>query len=407
MKHRAMLVAGLLLAGFSAALAGPDVPVIGCSAEPPTVETWQLEEIWRLGGDDPDAPLIGVIDAGCIDAAGNVLLLDTQLAHVLVVSPEGKLLRTLGGQGEGPGESQRPYELLRFSDGTLGLMQAYPPKIVRLTMDGTPEPNIRPTGGTGLFWRAREAAGVLVVSGQVRDYSQPTSSGNTYRHFIARLSPEGETLHTYLEKTVHTSFDPPVFDEEATFFPTYAWDLTADGTLVLAQERDRYRLEFISPDGELQRISERAFTPWQRTDEDRQKRSDEVIYTVGGEKVDVKTHILPTDPAIQGIQIMADGSIWVSSCYADRELPEGVNQRYDVFSPGGELRAEVRIACDADREEDSLLALENGHFLWIRNATSASRAMYAGLPGNKEDEDAAPQESEDVMLEVIYLARAR
>ena len=134
--------------------------------------------------------------------------------------------------------------------------------------------------------------------------------------------------------------------------------------------------------------------------------SEGVTFTSGNRVLDVKTHILPTDPAIQGIQIMADGSIWVSSCYADRELPEGIFRRYDVFAPSGEPRAEVRIACDVDREEDSLLPLENGNFLWIKNATSATNAMYAGLPGSKED-DAARDEDEDVMLEVIYLARTR
>jgi hypothetical protein len=407
MKCLAIGLLILVLGGFSAALAGPEVPLIRCPADPPTVEIWQLVEVWRLGGDDPDAPLMGVIGSGCVDAAGNVLLLDQQLGHVLVVSPEGEYLGTLGGQGEGPGEVQSPEDLIRFSDGTLGLVQAFPPKIVRLTADGTPQPNIKPAGSRGLFWRVRESAGVLVVSGQVRDYSQPTSSGNTYRHFIARLSPEGEALHTYLEKTTHTSFDPPVFDEEATFFPTYAWDLTADGTLVLARERDRYRLEFISPDGELQRVSERPFTPWHRTDEDRQKRSDEVIYTVGGEKVDVKTHIMATDEAIRSLQVMADGSIWVSSCYGNRELPEGVYRRYDVLAPAGDLLAEVRIVCAADSEEDSLMPLENSCFLWIKNAASAAQAMYAGMPGNEDDEAAEPREDEDSMLEVIYLTRAR
>jgi hypothetical protein len=43
-----------------------------------------------------------------VDAAGNVWVVDRRLAQVLVVAPDGAVLRTIGRNGEGPGEFRLP-----------------------------------------------------------------------------------------------------------------------------------------------------------------------------------------------------------------------------------------------------------------------------------------------------------
>ena len=118
---RHIAISGLLCVGLSG-LAGDtsradtpaDVPVVHNPAAPPTVQTWRLQEVWRLSGDDDDAPLLGVIREARSDTDGNVYLLDRQLCHVLVVSRTGEFLRTLGREGEVPGEVRRPRDLLMF-----------------------------------------------------------------------------------------------------------------------------------------------------------------------------------------------------------------------------------------------------------------------------------------------------
>ena len=48
--------------------------------------------------------------------------------------------------------------------------------------------------------------------------------------------------------------------------------------------------------------------------------------------------------------------------------------------------------------------MPDGRFIWIRNLTSAYRAMYPGY--GQDDDEAADDDDEDVMLEVIILERA-
>ncbi|MBP2681470.1 MAG: 6-bladed beta-propeller, partial [Candidatus Krumholzibacteriota bacterium] len=76
------------------------------------------KELWRTGGDsDEEDVLFGVVAQITSDDSGNVYALDAQLNQVVIFSPEGKYLRSIGREGEGPGEFQRPSDLFLSPDG--------------------------------------------------------------------------------------------------------------------------------------------------------------------------------------------------------------------------------------------------------------------------------------------------
>ena len=79
------------------------------------IETMHLEELWRVGGEDDDV-LFGVILQVRTDEEGNIYLLDSQLAQVQVYSSDGRHLRTLSREGDGPGEVRRPTDLVLLPD---------------------------------------------------------------------------------------------------------------------------------------------------------------------------------------------------------------------------------------------------------------------------------------------------
>ena len=106
----------------AAARAGQEVTADGVihvknPASPPQgVETMQLEELWRVGGAGEDQTVFGVILQALPDEQGNLYVLDLQLSQVFVFSPEGKLLRTLSREGEGPGEVRNPTDMFFMAD---------------------------------------------------------------------------------------------------------------------------------------------------------------------------------------------------------------------------------------------------------------------------------------------------
>ena len=67
-----------------------------------TTAAWTLEEDLRLWG--PPGGYLGMVVALAADSRDNIYILDYVTQEIHVFDPGGGFLRTLGGQGEGPGE---------------------------------------------------------------------------------------------------------------------------------------------------------------------------------------------------------------------------------------------------------------------------------------------------------------
>ncbi len=77
-----------------------------------------FEEVYRVGSALGDAwEEFGTIGRVGFDDAGNLHVLDRLAARVVVVNPDGDLVREFGRRGEGPGEFQSPMDMVIMSDG--------------------------------------------------------------------------------------------------------------------------------------------------------------------------------------------------------------------------------------------------------------------------------------------------
>jgi hypothetical protein len=80
------------------------------------------EEVFRIGKiDGADWEVFGENPDFQFDAAGNLYVLDRQSFRVVVVSPQGRLVRQFGRQGEGPGELRSPMGFAVLRDGTVAI----------------------------------------------------------------------------------------------------------------------------------------------------------------------------------------------------------------------------------------------------------------------------------------------
>ena len=93
----------------------PALPV----AQPETITP---AEAWRVGGDDEEDIIFGVLSSIAADSEGNSYLLDTQLSEVMVFSPDGEYIRSIGREGEGPGEFRRAGSLFFTTEGNVAVM---------------------------------------------------------------------------------------------------------------------------------------------------------------------------------------------------------------------------------------------------------------------------------------------
>jgi hypothetical protein len=364
-------------------------------------ETLTLEEVWRVGGDDEEGILLGLVSEVCGDEQGNIYIMDAQLCQVHVFSPQGDLLRTIFRQGEGPGEIRQPRDLVVTKDG-VGLAQEFPGKIVMVDREGIPMSNIEPTepGGSesaGGLIAADFGGGNLVLSGM--QFSNTENSAIQDRtNFLIGVSSTGEERARYGEvKTSYNFSDFTFIEREHT--PTIWWGFAVDkdGNVYVAADRDAYAISVFNADGSLVRVIEREFELYKRTAQDKQRMHDLFDSAMSGLPFEVKFKLEDTEPVIdffhRGVRVDDDGALWVTTSRGIRDHHNGALMTYDVFDRDGHFTKQVSMPCQGDSYNDCLFWISNDQVVLVTDAMAALAAQFgSGTALDSDDEDASSQE---------------
>lgn len=398
------------LLGMGVALAGEEVVTDGVlhivnGSEPSEgVEHLHFEEVWRAGGEDGE-DFFGLITQVVVGEEGSVYLLDTRLSEVPVYSPEGERIDTLSREGEGPGETRMPTNLFLMSDGSLGLVQRFPGKIIKIDLQGNPvgdvEPKLEGGGFLGLYDCFSGGGDQLTMVGQTFKQGGPTS--RTEINFVSNFSADGTETVRFTEMVREMDFSNFRFDEneqnEVTFRKAV---VSSDGQVYLNKIRNRYEIEVYRPDGTLDRVIERSYEHRKRSDEEYQRVHD-LAETQLAQVPGAKFEISRIEPDISGIQLAPNGDLWVTSSHSTFEQADGVLITYDVFSQDGHFIKQVAVHCEGDGMEDSLFWAPNGDAVLVTGFTDALMSLQTGgrsAGGEDEDEEAMP-------MEVIYLKQGK
>ncbi len=405
MTSTRLLLLGVFLLSLmfgSSASAGDEVTIDGVlhiqnPAEPPEgIETIDLEELWRVGGEDGDL-LLGLPTGLDVDDAGRIYLLDAQLNQVHVISPEGQILGTRSREGDGPGEMRNPGDLIVWPDGSIGIVQEFPGYVIRLDNTGDPLPSLHPGGATeeggwGVLMRGRARGEHLVLAGQMTRRGENTEQAQ--RQYLAAYDTDGNELAAYVEE-IEERDGPRSNGEKDMIKPAmFAWELARDGRVVVPTYWEEYKLSVFNPDGTLDRIIEREYQPWRRTDVDR-NRLLRLLGVPEGQPSPIElAEYEPTVAIMQGgIQVTPDGEIWVLTSRGSREIPAGVLARFDVFDGQGHFRRQVDVRCQGDPTNDRLTVLSDGRM--IRHRRFVDCLVTSLGPGSlpsetRDDEDSSP-----------------
>ncbi len=398
----------LLLAVAGPALAGQETTVDGVlhvsSAEPrEPLQTWRLEEAWRVGGED-DEVLFGVVAGVQVDEEGNLYLLDSQLSEIKVYSPDGEFLRMLSREGEGPGETRNPNGLVLLPDGNLAMTQAFPGKVTVIDREGNPAGGFTigssdPTqGGFSILQGVRCGGDNLVFGLEMAQRGEDQQSQRRVSSVTA-FGLDGSRGTTYTETAWTLEFQNLVIDDtEHMGFGARRFAVGPDGRVYTAPERDRYLIEVYAPDGKLDRVIERPCTPRKRTDEETALLRSFFEAAVRNVPIPVTINLGETEPVINwflsGLQLDAAGDLWVMTDPGTQDQPEGVMQTFDVFDPQGHLERQVAIACPGDPDQDALFFAGPDRLILVTGFVDAVRSLIGGGGGGGEDveEEPAPME---------------
>ena len=354
-------------------------------ARAPRTETLELDELWRAGGEEDEDVLLGQVGSAAIDGAGNVYVLDSQLAHVLKFATDGAYVGTLGREGDGPGEMRQPVAMDVGTDGRVSVVQPFPGRVIRLTTDGTPDGTFDlgasdPTkGGFAMIMGACERAGQLVVSGQRSTFDMEAGEirGN---QFLATVDADGSEIRRHAAVTTSRSMDRFEIDELAEFFPgdRGLWGLDREGRLYASTSYTDYEITVTAPDGTIERVITRPHEARRRTAEELEEMRGGMSMNINGRVPEIVQNLQDDAPCVAALYLQDDGMLWVENSHArDRWDNEGVIT-YDVFGPDGRLDREITVHIPGGGEDDRLILLADGRFLLAVGQANLSISISAG-----------------------------
>jgi DNA-binding beta-propeller fold protein YncE len=412
MNRRAKLVLALLssIAATSPVIAGTPakettkegvVQVANPAAPSEGKSQLKPQEMWRAGGDDEEV-IFGVLSDVAMDAQGNLYALDMQLSQISVFDPDGNLLRTIGREGEGPGEFRRASELFVTPDNKVAVAQMMPGKIVLLSPDGKPAGDFpvpaAPDGGTQMIWGAG-AAGRSVVIGS-GTFSQKEGKF-TMASSLQLVAPDGTSRGKLIERSQVNDMANMSFEEKTS--RRAIWAASSDGKVFVNDVFDVYEIKYFGPDAKLARVATREYEHRTRSKDEMETNAPRMMFRGrggrgGGGRQSFESKPSPTDPDVLQMFARDDGSLWVLSSRGAHDCPKGTVARFDVFDADGHYVREVSVQADGNYKADGIM-IAGDRLVVLKGLRSAQQAMFASM---SDDQSQQEEEEPEPMAIVCY-----
>ena len=355
------------------------------SIEPPT--TIEMEEAWRIGGED-DEEIFGVITDIIADDEG-IYLLDAQRNEIKVYSADGEYLRTIGREGEGPGEFRGAFSMLQLPGGNIGVLQAFPSKIVVLTPQGDPAGEFplpeAPDGGPRVLFAAGYAGENLAL---IYGINRPSEAGFTQTRVLALVDGKGEKeIRLHSQDATMPAAHALIAEKKWDVFPIRR-SSSSGGRAFSAVNFGEYSINVWDSEGRLDRVIHREYPDHVRTDE--QKRRVLEIYqgfTRGIPIPDITYEIEDNFNQIRALQARDDGTLWVQTSRGTHGLAEGVAAIFDVFDTDGRFTRQVTLEGQGDALNDRYFFVKDRLFV-VTDFLHALMLLQGGGPTGDEADQA-------------------
>jgi len=353
------------------------------------VQKLSAVELWRAGGEE-DEQFFGAIAQVTSDAAGNIYLLDSQRAQVMVYSADGSYRGSLSREGTGPGEVQHPVDLFVLPDGTLGLVQPFPGKVIKVDRDGTPggtmtyRTGAAGQGGFAALVRGLVRGGVYVLGGVRMSYGND-GTGREVR-FLSRCSDQGMEEHCYVSLETAVNYNDFSLRERTQSFAWRRCDLDSEGRLYVAPAWDRYRIEVHNAEGELEWIIERDYEslerdPYQRVAARARLEAYARYYPTPPREITIED----TEPDIASLWVAPDGRLWVRTSRGDHDRTAGIITTFDVFDRDGQFAQQISLTGLGDPQRDLLYLLGGDQLVVVVEGVGAVLSQQGvSLPDSEE-----------------------
>lgn len=349
-----------------------------------------LQELWRLGGEtDDEDEFFGVINRITTDAAGNVYILDNQLTEVKIYDAAGNFVRSIGREGEGPGEFRAPVDMFLTVDDKVAVVQVAPGRIVLLTKEGEPageQPLPKDEGGTAPFLIGGKRFGQGLLLAAMTNKFEEGKFEQT--RFLAMVKPDGTETGRVHSDVRALEFANAVFEERQWDTFDRRWEVGPDGKLYACIERDPYKINIYDAGGTLTRVIERQYERVAR-DQSEMDYIQGIFEAFTRQIPNAKVKVENTYKDVETLHPRTDGSLWVLTSKGMHRRPDGALGTFDVFNKEGQFVRQVTLKGEGNPQEDAYFFVGDRVYV-VTGFLSAAMAAQGGATEENEDEDAAP-----------------
>ena len=254
----------------------------------------EFPEVYRVGGlNAPAWAFFEGREPTGFDAAGNLYVLDGQASQVVVIGPDGGLVRTVGREGQGPGEFDGAENLFVWRDGRFVVVDLGQNAYQVFGADGELERYVPMGGGTGplsmssftnlrMRTRSDPAGDALIAQGmpslldafsglfeqlaEMTGHAVETPEPGVDDRGLERLDLSGDVLSTapilqgwraprleiQQDLTIENFDDPStmagLMNSLRYFEPFMTWDVLPDGTIAYS-DSTAYAIKLAAPEG--------------------------------------------------------------------------------------------------------------------------------------------------------------
>ena len=288
-------LAGAGLAGCGYGAAGQDHVLSG-----------DLFEVYRVGG--PSAPewaffqrtMFGRPPPIAFDGTGNLFVLEDAAGHVVVIDPQGGLVRTVGRKGQGPGEFMQVWAIAVWRDGRFAVSDMAHNAYQVFGPEGAFERLVKPSAGQDpmampafprMTIKADPLGNALIAPGtpaasrimaravaRLRGIQMEERDEGVDERGLERLGLDGDAVSATpvvqgwrvprelnaedLNPTDWAGFEAMerALGEFRYLEPGFHWDVMPDGTIAWS-DSSAYAIKLATPEGEVIGVLRRPIAP--------------------------------------------------------------------------------------------------------------------------------------------------
>jgi hypothetical protein len=293
-----------------------------------------------------------------LDGKGAVYVCDMTAHNIKKFDAKGTFLKTIGKQGQGPGDFSMPIEL-EIVGGRLYVRELSNERFSILDLEGVFIKSVSIPRDIGVWWKTKTLPdGRFIAFIEKAEYEIPDAPQECFINLYSRDVERIKTIYNHQIRRNKYIAMPRRRNVPIPFAPVVYWDVTSDGKVIIGYS-EKYEVEIYDPDkGKLSAFSQ-GYKPVEVTDKDKEDYFKEMTSVAGSTRGAMQTiekgapdYIVKNTefpkyyPAYRDLKVDAEGNIWVRPYY--RKDPKDTAPIFDVFDRTGKLISRVRIEGEVD-----------------------------------------------------------